>query len=194
MLAGIASRSRKATMAAREPPRTPAAHYPHVPSLDVLTQSGTNRVARSRWHRSGHRPTPRSQTFCVACTQCCPQQTLGQDSSLAALAPADGSVAYLFFTSLTDVLGGLSPVEVLLGKPLSARKLDPDTTQLLNAPKEAALRRRESRRCHGRSTLGMVSAGGAGFRGSELELQVSIKLPATSSPHRRSAFWRHPGA
>ena len=61
------------------------------------------------------------------------------ERSLAALAPADGSVAYLFFTSLTDELGGLSPVEVLLGKPLSARRLEPDTTQLLNAPKEERL-------------------------------------------------------
>jgi hypothetical protein len=59
--------------------------------------------------------------------------------ALTALAPADGATAYGFFISVTDLLVGLSPIEVLLGKPLTAREYDTDATRLLNAPKEERL-------------------------------------------------------
>lgn len=58
------------------------------------------------------------------------------ERALAALGSTNGADAYAFFTSVTDLLGDLSPIEVLLGKPLSARKLDADATRLLKAPKE----------------------------------------------------------
>jgi hypothetical protein len=61
------------------------------------------------------------------------------ERALAALAPAHGAVAYGFFNSVTDQLAGLSPIEVLVGKPLSARKLDADATRLPIAPREDRL-------------------------------------------------------
>jgi hypothetical protein len=61
------------------------------------------------------------------------------ERALAALASADGAMAYSFFTSVTDQLGGLSPIEVLVGKPLSVRKLDVSAMQLLRAPREDRL-------------------------------------------------------
>jgi hypothetical protein len=60
-------------------------------------------------------------------------------ATLAALTPQNGAVTYGFFTSATDLLVGLSPIEVLLGKPLTAREFDADATRLLNAPKEDRL-------------------------------------------------------
>lgn len=61
------------------------------------------------------------------------------ERALTALAPADGAGAYGFFTSVTDLLAGLSPIEVLLGKPLTTREFDADATRLLNAPGEDRL-------------------------------------------------------
>ena len=52
---------------------------------------------------------------------------------LSALGPASGANAYGFFTSPTDLLGGLTPIEVMLGKPLSSRKLEREATQLLSS-------------------------------------------------------------
>ena len=46
---------------------------------------------------------------------------------LAALGSASGAVAYGFFTSPTDLLGGVTPIEVLIGKLTnSPRNLEPE--------------------------------------------------------------------
>jgi hypothetical protein len=50
---------------------------------------------------------------------------------LAALGSTSGTVAYGFFTSPTDLLGGLSPLEVLIGKLTNPRTVEPEVRQLL---------------------------------------------------------------
>ena len=52
---------------------------------------------------------------------------------LSALGAISGTVAYGFFTSPTDLLGGLTPIEALLGRPTSARQLAAETRELLAA-------------------------------------------------------------
>jgi len=52
---------------------------------------------------------------------------------LAALGPASGAAAYGFFTSPTDLLGGLTPIEALTGKLTIARDLEAEVQELLSA-------------------------------------------------------------
>ena len=58
--------------------------------------------------------------------------------TLAALASPGGTrasstLAYAFFSGRTELLGGLTPIEVLLGRPTTARDLEPDVRALLAA-------------------------------------------------------------
>ena len=52
---------------------------------------------------------------------------------LAALGPASGTAAYGFFTSPTDLLGGLTPIEALTGKLTNPRDFEPEVQELLSA-------------------------------------------------------------
>lgn len=52
---------------------------------------------------------------------------------LAALGPVSSTVAYGFFTSPTDLLGGLTPIEATLGRLTSPRSLEAPTQALLAA-------------------------------------------------------------
>ena len=52
---------------------------------------------------------------------------------LAALGRASGTAAYGFFTSPTDLLGGLTPIETLTGKLTNPRELEPEVQELLSA-------------------------------------------------------------
>jgi hypothetical protein len=52
---------------------------------------------------------------------------------LVTLRPSSASAAYGFFTSPTDLLAGLTPIEATLGRLTSARALDADATDLLAA-------------------------------------------------------------
>jgi hypothetical protein len=67
------------------------------------------------------------------------------EDTLAALVPAgqahpvSGPEAYGFLTSPTDLLAGLSPVEVLLGRQLSSRALDTHAAAVLKDTCEARL-------------------------------------------------------
>jgi hypothetical protein len=61
------------------------------------------------------------------------------ERALAALTPAHLAAAYGFFTAPTDLLGGLSPIEVMLGSALSERTLDADAERLLKATREERL-------------------------------------------------------
>lgn len=54
--------------------------------------------------------------------------------ALAALGEVSSTAAYGFFTSATDLLGGLTPIEALLGRVTTARGLGRETQQLLAAP------------------------------------------------------------
>jgi len=63
---------------------------------------------------------------------------------LSALAPpgggrASGALAYTFFTSRTELLAGLSPVEVLTGQASTTRPLSDDQRELVNAPAASRL-------------------------------------------------------
>lgn len=58
---------------------------------------------------------------------------------LTALGRVPGTTAYGFFTSVTDLLGGLTPIEAILGRPMSPRALDAQTRALLAAPAEVRL-------------------------------------------------------
>jgi hypothetical protein len=51
---------------------------------------------------------------------------------LAALGSTGGTVAYGFFTSPNDLLGGLTPVEALIGKLTNPRNLEPEVQRLLS--------------------------------------------------------------
>ncbi len=53
---------------------------------------------------------------------------------LAALGPVSGVAAYGFFTSPTDLLGGLTPIEALVGRLTTLRDVDVETQLLLTAP------------------------------------------------------------
>ena len=55
---------------------------------------------------------------------------------MTALGAVGATVAYGFFTSPTDLLGGLTPIEGLLGRLTSARDLAPETQALLAAAPE----------------------------------------------------------
>ena len=52
---------------------------------------------------------------------------------LGALGRASGTAAYGFFTSPTDLLGGLTPIETLTGKLTNPRDLEPEAQELLSA-------------------------------------------------------------
>lgn len=52
---------------------------------------------------------------------------------LGALGAASSTVAYGFFTATTDLLGGLTPIEALLGRPTTSRRLDAQALDLLAA-------------------------------------------------------------
>jgi hypothetical protein len=52
---------------------------------------------------------------------------------LAALGPASGTAAYGFFTSPTDLLCGLTPIEALTGKLTNPRDLEPEVRKFLSA-------------------------------------------------------------
>ncbi|MBX3620640.1 MAG: hypothetical protein KF891_11745 [Rhizobacter sp.] len=52
-------------------------------------------------------------------------------------APAtDGSSLYGFFCSTNDLLGDSTPVEVLAGRIIAKRTLDPEALELVNSPPE----------------------------------------------------------
>jgi hypothetical protein len=64
--------------------------------------------------------------------------------TLAALTPPDGgrvsgTLAYGFFTTRTELLGGLTPLEVMMGRLLTARAIDADVQALLDADAAARL-------------------------------------------------------
>lgn len=52
---------------------------------------------------------------------------------LAALGATSSTAAYGFFTSTTDLLGGLTPIEAMLGTLTNARSLDASTQALLTS-------------------------------------------------------------
>lgn len=56
------------------------------------------------------------------------------ERALAALGPVSGVAAYGFFTSPTDLLGGLTPIEALVGRLTARRVVDAETPSLLAAP------------------------------------------------------------
>ncbi|WP_157360078.1 hypothetical protein [Caldimonas brevitalea] len=58
---------------------------------------------------------------------------------LAALGRPNGPSAYLFFTSPIDLLGGLTPIEALLGRLPLARDLEPEAADLLGRTAEERL-------------------------------------------------------
>jgi hypothetical protein len=60
--------------------------------------------------------------------------------ALAALGPTSSTGAYGFFTAPTDLLGGLSPIEALIGRLTASRELDAQTQQLLAAAPAERLR------------------------------------------------------
>ena len=60
-------------------------------------------------------------------------------SKLGAPGAAVGADAYSFFTSQTDLLGGITPIEALLGSLTAARSLSPATQRLLNASADERL-------------------------------------------------------
>ena len=58
---------------------------------------------------------------------------------LAALGPATSTAAYGFFTGPTDLLGGLTPIEALIGRLTTQRHLDAETQDLLVASSDERL-------------------------------------------------------
>lgn len=58
---------------------------------------------------------------------------------LGALRPVSGTEAYGFFTSPTELLGGLTPVEATIGQLTSARQLDEEAIELLDADPQQRL-------------------------------------------------------
>lgn len=58
---------------------------------------------------------------------------------LAALRPVSSTEAYGFFTSPTELLGGLTPIEATVGQLTSARQLDAETIKLLQADPQKRL-------------------------------------------------------
>ena len=67
------------------------------------------------------------------------EQTLAALVPPGSTGPVEGPVAYGFFTSPTDLLADLAPVEVLLGRKLSQRSVDPAADDVLQQPHEARL-------------------------------------------------------
>lgn len=61
-------------------------------------------------------------------------------STLVVLGAENGTLAYGFFTSPTDLLGGLTPIEALLGRLTAGRSIDPGAHALLAAPAQERLR------------------------------------------------------
>jgi hypothetical protein len=60
-------------------------------------------------------------------------------SKLGTLGAVIGADAYSFFTSQTDLLGELTPIEALLGSLTTARSLDPATQRFLNGSADERL-------------------------------------------------------
>lgn len=60
--------------------------------------------------------------------------------ALAALGGLESTDFYGFFAGVTDLLLGLTPVEVLMGKAVAARELEPEARLLLDAPTQTRLR------------------------------------------------------
>jgi hypothetical protein len=60
-------------------------------------------------------------------------------SALGMPAAGLGTAAYGFFTSPTDLLGGLTPIEAMLGRLTATRQLEPETQALLAATPEERL-------------------------------------------------------
>lgn len=58
---------------------------------------------------------------------------------MLALGGASGTAAYGFFTSPTDLLGGLTPIEAMLGRLTSRRAIEPSARDLLSASAEERL-------------------------------------------------------
>jgi hypothetical protein len=58
---------------------------------------------------------------------------------MSALGGASGTAAYGFFTSPTDLLGGLTPIEAMLGRLTTRRGIEPSARDLLNASAEERL-------------------------------------------------------
>lgn len=58
---------------------------------------------------------------------------------LAALGTRDGATAHGFFLTPTDLLGGIAPVEALLGRLLTVRDVDPDVQVFLTQPYDQRL-------------------------------------------------------
>jgi hypothetical protein len=58
---------------------------------------------------------------------------------MLALGGASGTAAYGFFTSPTDLLGGLTPIEAMLGSLTSRRAIEPSARDLLSASAEERL-------------------------------------------------------
>jgi hypothetical protein len=58
------------------------------------------------------------------------------DRVAVALGPVRGDAALRFFNSTTDLLGQLTPEEVMLGRVGNERALDDDARRLLGAPLE----------------------------------------------------------
>jgi hypothetical protein len=61
------------------------------------------------------------------------------ERAMGALGPVRGSGAYGFFTSPTDLLAGLTPIEVMLGHALSGQALEPEAAELLASAQPARL-------------------------------------------------------
>lgn len=59
---------------------------------------------------------------------------------MSALGGASGTAAYGFFTSPTDLLGGLTPIEAMLGRLTTRRAIEPSARELLDASDEERLR------------------------------------------------------
>lgn len=60
-------------------------------------------------------------------------------ATLSAAGVTHGSVIHAFFAGTTDLLGGLTPVEALLGRLTSPRALDPQSIEFLDRPAQERL-------------------------------------------------------
>lgn len=69
------------------------------------------------------------------------QGIAGQPMSkvMSALGGASSTAAYGFFTSPTDLLGGVTPIEAMLGRLTTPRRIDPSARALLDASDEERL-------------------------------------------------------
>ncbi|MBL8474002.1 MAG: hypothetical protein KF778_00270 [Rhodocyclaceae bacterium] len=77
------------------------------------------------------------------------------ERALAALGGTGAAAAYGFFTSACDLLGGLTPIEALIGRLTSIRPIAQESRALLAAPAEA---RREAVEQAARAYAAQISA------------------------------------